>query len=191
MLAINNRDATSTGISLFFLTHGYDVDLLNLSDGQEELRTTGNSPVARGEAFVAKLKGAVEVAQAAVATVQELQERRNAKYTLTELIGSHACRLDTPPGVHNVFRVMHLKRASDDPLPSQVQDDTHPPAIVPEDIPDGEEEWQVEEVLKAKKTRRATKVLVKGSGPVQGYPREITEDDAPPGRGEEGGNVTG
>ncbi len=40
---------------------------------------------------------------------------------------------------------MHLKRAGDDPLPSQVQDDTQPPAIVPEDDPDGEEDWQVEE----------------------------------------------
>ena len=74
MLAINNRNATSTGISPFFLTHGYDVDLLDLAKGQEELRTAGNSPVARGEAFVAKLKEAVEVAQAAIATAQELQE---------------------------------------------------------------------------------------------------------------------
>ncbi len=49
---------------------------------------------------------------------------RNAKYTVIELIGSHACRLDTPPGVYNVFYVMYLKRAGDNPLPSQVQDDT-------------------------------------------------------------------
>ena len=74
MLAINNRNATSTGISPFFLTHGYDVDLLDLAKGQEELRTTGSSPVARGEAFVAKLKGAVQMAQAAMATAQEVQE---------------------------------------------------------------------------------------------------------------------
>jgi hypothetical protein len=35
---------------------------------------------------------------------------------------------------------MYLKRASDDLLLSQVQDDTYPPAIVPEGSPDGEEE---------------------------------------------------
>ncbi len=62
MLAINNRNATSTGISPFFLTHSYDVDLLDLTRGQEELHTTRNSLIARREAFVAKLKEAVEVA---------------------------------------------------------------------------------------------------------------------------------
>ena len=242
MLAINNRNATSTGISPFFLTHGYDVDLLDLAKGEEELRTSGGSPVARGEAFVAKLKEAVQVAQAAMATAQELQEEyanrarqvaeqfrvgdkvwlrlnnvktdrpsrkldwRNAKYTVTELIGSHACRLDTPPGIHNVFHVMHLKRTSDDPLPSQAQDDTQPPAIVPEDDPDGEEEWQVEEILDSRRTRGATKVLVKWTGyaqptwePLSAFLEtealdryeatrgRITEDNALPRRGGGGG----
>ena len=48
--------------------------------------------------------------------------------------------MDTLPGVYNVFYVIHLKRASDNLLPSQVQDDTQPPKIVPEDNLDGEEE---------------------------------------------------
>ncbi len=74
MLAINKRNATSTGISPFFLTYGYNVDLLDLAKGEEELCPSGRSPVARGEAFVAKLKEAVQVAQAAIATTQELQE---------------------------------------------------------------------------------------------------------------------
>jgi hypothetical protein len=50
---------TLTGISPFFLTYGYDIDLLDLAKGQEELYTTRSSLVARREAFIAKLKGAV------------------------------------------------------------------------------------------------------------------------------------
>ena len=107
-----------------------------------------------------------------------------------------------------MFYVMHLKRASDDPLPSQVQDDTQPPAIVLEDDLDGEDQWQVEEILDSRKTRRATKVLVKWTGHVQptweplssfletealdryeAAHGKITEDDAT--LGEEGGIVTG
>jgi hypothetical protein len=74
MLAINNWNATSTGISPFFLMYGYDVDLLSLSRGREELHATGGFRVARREAFAAKLKEATEVAQAAMATAQERQE---------------------------------------------------------------------------------------------------------------------
>jgi len=59
MLAINNRNVTSTGISPFFLIYSYDVDLLDLAKGQEELYTTRNSPVAYREAFITKLKEAV------------------------------------------------------------------------------------------------------------------------------------
>jgi hypothetical protein len=59
MLAINNRNVTSIGISPFFLTYSYDVDLLDLAKGQEELYTSRGSLVVRREAFVAKLKEAV------------------------------------------------------------------------------------------------------------------------------------
>lgn len=203
MLAINNRVATSTGISPFFATHGYDVDLVALTRGREGLRVNGRSPIARGEAIVAKIKEAVQFAQAAMAAAQERQEHYanrnrqpaerfqrndkvwlrmkniktdrpskkldwlNAKYTVLEVIGSHACRLDTPPGIHNVFHVMQLRRAAEDPLPSQVRDDAQPPAIVA-DRPDGdeEEEYVVEEILRSKQGRggRGAQLLVKWVG---------------------------
>jgi hypothetical protein len=200
MLAINNRPATSTGISSFFATHGYNVDILGLTNEHRNLRTTQDSPIAQGEAFVSRLREATEFAQAAMASAQERQESQtnrgrqpaeqfrvgdkvwlrlsniktnrpakkldwlNAKYTVTELIGSHACRLDTPPGIHNVFHVMLLKRAATDPLPSQQQDDTQPPPIVTDN---GEDEYEVEEILDAKKLRNTTKLLVKWTKYIQ------------------------
>jgi hypothetical protein len=42
-LAINNRDATSTEVSLFFLTYGYHMELFAFET--EELRLTDKSPI--------------------------------------------------------------------------------------------------------------------------------------------------
>ncbi|KAF4624767.1 hypothetical protein G7Y89_g13402 [Cudoniella acicularis] len=44
---------------------------------------------------------------------------RNAKYTVIEVIGSYSYRLDTPPGISNVFYSQLLRLANDDPLLSQ------------------------------------------------------------------------
>ena len=66
ILAINNCTAMSTGLSPFLLTHSYNVDLLNIAP-DKDLQAAGQSPVACREAFVAKLKEATEMAQAAMA----------------------------------------------------------------------------------------------------------------------------
>ena len=63
---------------------------------------------------------------------------------MLEVISSHNYRLDTPPGIHDIFHISLLKRAADNPFPSQRRGDFRPPAI----IMDGEEEWEVERVLK-------------------------------------------
>ena len=52
-----------------------------------------------------------------------------------EIISSHNYRLDTPPGIYNVFHASLLKRAATDPFPNQRQDNLRPPII----IMDGEE----------------------------------------------------
>ena len=58
-----------------------------------------------------------------------------------------------------------MKRAAGDPLPSQVQDNTQPPAIIAEDT--GEQEWFVEEILEARRRGSGHQVLVKWTGYTQ------------------------
>ena len=76
-------------------------------------------------------------------------DNRSAKFTIIEVVSPSAYRLDTPPGIHNVFNVDLLRPAADDPLPSQVVDDPQPPAVLVDD----EEEWQVEKILRKRQKK--------------------------------------
>jgi hypothetical protein len=73
-LAINGRDSASTGISPFFLDHGYHVEPPQLEEEPRDIPNT-RTMRQRGEDFVAKLKGASETAQATMATAQQRQEK--------------------------------------------------------------------------------------------------------------------
>ena len=205
-LAINNRNATSTNISPFFLTHGYNVDPIQIDEKLEERNGRARlSPIAHGEQVVKKLKDARDWAEAAIAAAQQTQEQnanryrqpaiqfkvgdkvwlnlknvktdrptkkidwRHAKYTVTKVISSHAYELDVPSGIHNRFHVTLLRPAATDPLPSQRQDDTQPPAISSDD--EGNPEWEIEEILRARTHKRGRgrlrQVLVKWKGYAQ------------------------
>jgi len=198
-LAINNRDATSTGVSPFFLSHGYHVEPVQLQDEVSE-EGGGVSPIQTADDIVRKLRDAREYAQAVMATAQQLQEEvtnrkrdqapefkvgdkvwlnlqnirtdrptkkldaKYAKYTVVEAIGSHSFRLDTPPGIHDVFHSKLLRLAATDPLPCQSQDDSQPqPQLVGD-----EDEYEIEQILDEKHVRRgrgiSRKLLVKWKG---------------------------
>jgi len=47
-------------------------------------------------------------------------DAKYAKYTVIEIVSSHSYRLDTPPGIYNVFYIRLLKPAKSSPLPGQV-----------------------------------------------------------------------
>jgi hypothetical protein len=185
-LAINNREAASTRVSPFFLTHGYHVDLIELSaELGEETRNERISPVQKADNMVKKLQQATEWAQTAMATAQQEQEKatnarrqqapqykvgdkvwlslenmatdrptkkldaKYQKFTILEALGSHNFRLDTPPGVSNVFPTRLLQLAASDPFPSQQQDDSQ---IGPTLIGD-QEEYEIEAILDEKRAR--------------------------------------
>ena len=82
---------------------------------------------------------------------------KNVKYTVLKVISNHNYRLDTPPGIHNVFHASLLKRAVADPFPNQCQSDSRPPVI----IMNREEEWEVERILRKCTRGRQRQVLVK------------------------------
>jgi hypothetical protein len=57
-LALNNQESTSTGISPFFLDHGYHLEVLDLAD---KLRQSdlAKSPMQKGEAIISKMRDAL------------------------------------------------------------------------------------------------------------------------------------
>jgi hypothetical protein len=85
---------------------------------------------------------------------------KNSKYTVLEIVGPNAVKLNTPGRVHPVFNVNMLRLASSDPLPSQPQDDNEPEPIEV----DGEEMYLVEEILKERSKGRRKQYLVKWEG---------------------------
>ena len=67
---------------------------------------------------------------------------KNQKYTVTEVISSHAVHLNIKD-VHPVFHVNWLCLTADNPLPSQSQPDDQPAPIHMK----GEEEWYVDKII--------------------------------------------
>jgi hypothetical protein len=70
--AICGRNAASTGVAPFFLTHGWNQEVFDFESPTESTR---DSPVSRADRILAKLKDARELAESTMAMAQENQER--------------------------------------------------------------------------------------------------------------------
>jgi len=182
-IAIKLREAKSIEMTPFFVTHGYNPDLLQLRDSATEGRREPKM-----DDILSKLQATAELASATMADAQQEQEKyanrhrkeaprykvgdsvwlqfgkqfstpgrpsrkldyRAAKYDIVEIISPHAVRLNTPPGIHDVFHVDRLRLVPKNPLPSQPQPDNRPAAIQI----DGQEEWVIEDIVAEKWRRR-------------------------------------
>jgi len=89
-----------------------------------------------------------------------LENKHHGPYRVLRTIGTHAYELDILATIqkHRTFPVSLLHAAADDPLPGQV---VPPPLPV---IVEGEEEWEVEEILDSRRTRGQLQYLVKWRG---------------------------
>jgi len=67
----------------------------------------------------------------------------HANYTVTELTGSHYCRLNTGSRRYDIYHVSLLRIAANDHLRSQQQGDTQPPAMA---TIDSDDRWDIEEI---------------------------------------------
>lgn len=72
MLAINNKNTASTGISPFFLQHGYHVGPVLLV--KDRHLGPPRDPVIKVEQLLTRLREGQEPAQAAMAAAQQRQE---------------------------------------------------------------------------------------------------------------------
>lgn len=74
-LTMNSRDSVTTGVSPFFLSHGYNVDPLQF-DREPQAFEKPRNPVEQGQTILKKLKDATMWAQASMAAAQQEQEHQ-------------------------------------------------------------------------------------------------------------------
>jgi hypothetical protein len=68
-LTINSQDAVSTGVSPFFLDHGYNIEPLEIEelDHGATATNTAQSPKDRANTIIIKMKEATNIAQSELA----------------------------------------------------------------------------------------------------------------------------
>ena len=201
MMVLNSRVSQSTGLSPFFMTHGYHQSIMNFT--MQEEQGSFLSPVEQGRQLVERWRNSADMAKAAMVVAQEAQEHHSnirrlvgdefrlgdrvwlklkhikttqpikkldwiaLPYRVLACIGTHAVQLDTPLGIHPVFHVSLVKKAAEDPLPSQLTIDNEPGMIcdIPEDPSsvaiNSDGEYTIERILQHRRQGRGWRLLVK------------------------------
>lgn len=77
--SICGRDSTTTGTNSFFMTHGWNQNLFDNISEELSREDRRNSPIAKADNIVRKLKEVREWAQTSIAAAQELQEQSTNK----------------------------------------------------------------------------------------------------------------
>ena len=75
MMALNSRVSQSTGLSPFFMTHGYHQSIMDFTVHEEQ--GSSLSPTEQGRYLVERWRNSVDMAKAAMAVAQEAQERHS------------------------------------------------------------------------------------------------------------------
>jgi len=193
--AANNHVSESTGLSPFFVNYGYhprftfppssspptsneellaDQNLARLSEIQDLCRSEMLRAQAAQQEQANKNRlpaPAFQVGDLVTLNARNIKTQRPARkldwkrlgpFPVEAAVSSHAYRLTLPDTmkVHPVFHVSLLEPVSNDPLPGQ-SNPPPPPVIV-----DGEEEFEVEEVLDSRLfgRNRRLQYLVRWSG---------------------------
>ena len=204
MMALNSRVSQSTRLSPFFMTYGYHQSIMDFTVPEEQ--GSSLSPTEQERQLVERWRNSADMAKAAMAVVQEAQERHSntrrlvrdkfrpgdrvwlklkhvkttrpikkldwiaLPYRVFACIGTHAVQLDTPPGIHLVFHVCLVKKAAEDPLPSQLTIDNELGMIFdthedPSSVAiNSNGEYTIERILRHRRQSRGWRFLVKWLG---------------------------
>ena len=204
MMALNSRVSQSTGLSPFFMTHGYHQSIMDFTVPEEQ--GSSLSFAEQGCQLVERWQNSADMAKAAMAVAQEAQERHSntrrlvgdefrpgdrvwlklkhvkttrpikkldwiaLSYRVLACISTYAVQLDTPPGIHLVFHVSLVKKATEDPLPSQLTIDNEHGMIFdthkdPSSIAiNSDGEYTIKRILRHRRQGRGWRLLTKWLG---------------------------
>ena len=82
MMVLNSRVSQSTGLSPFFMTHGYHQSIMDFTVLEEQ--GSSLSPAEQGRQLVERWQNTADIVNAAMAVVQEAQERHSNTRRLVE-----------------------------------------------------------------------------------------------------------